>query len=751
MVWKARSGKYVKFFTYLIVIVLINAAGITLFFRWDLTENRIYSISEASKKVVSTLSEPLTINVFFTKNLPAPHNNTERYLHDLLEEYAIYANKYFNYRFYDVSPEEGGISADTRENQKMANNYGIHPIQIQVIEKDEVKFQRAYMGLVIIHGDLIERIATIPSTQGLEYKLTTAIQKLNNKISALLSLSDKIQVKLFLSASLETVARYIGLRNLPKIPQKVQEIVTKLNQTNYDRLNFEFLNPSEEKDVDEVSNTYNIMTLKWPELPKVNIPAGRGAIGLVMQYRDKALTIPLMQVIRIPLIGTQYKLMDMGQMEEIINNNVDTLIDINEDLGILSDHGTLSVSGTTPFEQTIQQQNTLSNFRGLMSQNYTLKNINLKDDAIPEGLNCLVVVRPTEKFSDYELYQIDQFLMQGKSLFLILDSFNEVMPSNQQDLNISGRGPSYIPLSTGLEKLLEHYGIRIKKSYVMDENCFRQQLPARLGGGEKSIYFAPLIKKQFINNELEFMKTIKALVAFKISPLEPITERIQKNGLNAHKLFASSQKSWEMRGRINLNPLFIQPPPPADERQSQPLAYLLEGEFPSYFEGKPIPIKEAEEKQSDKQKDQETSEEKTAKTQSSQQSNADQSADTQADIDVSQIINEGQFMPKSKPAKIFIMASSEMLKDNILDASGRGSNATLIMNVVDYLNDQEDIAVMRGKEQRFNPLDDTTAAAKTFVKTFNIAGLPILVVFFGLVVWFHRHTRKKHIQMMFQK
>ena len=185
------------------VIVLVNIAGITLFFRMDLTANKVYSISEASKKVVSTLSEPLTIKVFFTKDLPAPHNNTERYLHDLLKEYSIYSNKYFNYRFYDVSSEEGEVSEDIREDQKLANNYGIHPIQIQAIEKDEVKFQRAYMGLVLIHGDLIERIPTITSTEGLEYKLTTAIQKMNNKISALLSLSEKINIKLFLSSSLE--------------------------------------------------------------------------------------------------------------------------------------------------------------------------------------------------------------------------------------------------------------------------------------------------------------------------------------------------------------------------------------------------------------------------------------------------------------------------------------------------------------------------------------------------------------------
>jgi hypothetical protein len=253
MALKNSSGKYVKFFIYLIAIILINAAGITLFFRSDLTENKIYSISEASKRVVSTLSEPLTIRVFFTQNLPAPYNATEQYLKDLLAEYAIWANRYFNYAFYDVSSEEGDISDKTRENQKLANNYGIHPVQIRALEQDEVKFKRAYMGLVIIHGDIIERLPTITTTEGLEYNLTTAIQKLNHKISALLSLEDKIQVKLFLSSSLESVGPYIGIRNLPDVPEQIEQVVKNLNQKNYDRLSFEFLNPSSDKEIDEVS------------------------------------------------------------------------------------------------------------------------------------------------------------------------------------------------------------------------------------------------------------------------------------------------------------------------------------------------------------------------------------------------------------------------------------------------------------------------------------------------------------------
>jgi len=158
------SERYLKAMGYFIALVLINIACITLFFRLDMTENKIYSLSKISKEVVSTLAEPLTIKVFFTKNLPAPYNNTQRYLHDLLEEYAAWGNKFFNYHFYTIYANSEDMGSKAATNQGLADNYGIKPVQIQAIDKDEVKFQKAYMGLVLIHGDMVERIPTITTT-----------------------------------------------------------------------------------------------------------------------------------------------------------------------------------------------------------------------------------------------------------------------------------------------------------------------------------------------------------------------------------------------------------------------------------------------------------------------------------------------------------------------------------------------------------------------------------------------------------
>jgi ABC-2 type transport system permease protein len=726
-------AKYIKLLMYLLIIVLINVAGMTLFFRMDLTSNRLYSISQASKNVVSTLSEPLTINVFFTKNLPAPYNNTERYLHDLLEEYAIHANKYFNYRFYDVSPEPEGVNPSAQENQKLAKNYGIHPVQIQAFEKDEVKFKKAYMGLVLIHGDMVEQIPTITSINGLEYKLTTAIQKLNNKISALLSLPDKIQVKLFLSSSLKSVAPYMGLNELPQYPGKLKDIINTVNSKNYGKLEYTYIDPATMSTDQKSLDKYNLMHLEWPDLSGGKIKAGSGIIGLIMEYKEKVREIPLLTVLRIPIIGTQYNLADMDQLEEIINDNLETLVDINQNLGYLADHGTPDISDFSPMGQ--KNPDSLSTFADLISQTYSIKPVNLKDQSIPASLNCLVIARPTDNFSDYELYQIDQALMKGTNLALFLDAFNEVRENSRQNFGLN-RGVNYVPLETGLNKLLGHYGIDIKKSYVMDENCHRQRLPSSMGGGERPIYFAPIIKNKFINHNLEFMNGINGLVAVKISPLELNEERISKNKLTAVKLFSSSEKSWELREHISLNPMFLSPPPSADELQSFPLAYIIEGAFPSYFEGKPIPEK--------------TSDETDTKTEDTQDIGVESQAKKQH-IDMSKIKGQGDFIPKGKPAKIFLMASSEMLKDTVLNPDGDSPNDMFVLNTIDALNHRENIAKMRSKILRFNPLHDTGAVTKTFVKSFNIAGLPVLVVFLGLIIWLKRHSRKKRIQMMFQK
>ncbi|RLC01279.1 MAG: ABC transporter permease [Deltaproteobacteria bacterium] len=724
------SSKYYKFITYAVVVVLLNAAGLTFFKRMDLTAGKLYSISNVSKTVVSTLTEPLTINVFFTKNLPAPHNSTERYLHDLLSEYAASANQNFNYRFYDVSPDQGDLGNATVENQALAGSFGIRPIQIQAIEKDEVKFQKAYMGLVIIHGDQLERIPTITTTDGLEYKLTMAMRKLNNKVSALLALEDRIHVDLYMSSSLMDVAPLMKLEDLKNLPRQLEEMVGRININSYGKLAFEHKDPTRTPDLKDALAKYRILNLNWPDLDDGRIKAGQGAIGLVMSYGEKAISTPLMQVIEVPIFGTQYQLADLEQMEEIISANMESLIDINQNLGVLTDFGSLPIVSPPEPSQMGPPPEQAENFKTLASQNYSLKEVALKEGSLPDTVNCLVVPGPKEKFSDYDLFQIDQFLMKGKSLAIFMDSLREVRSDNS-GFQMPGMNTGFVPMESGLEKLLSHYGIDVHPSIVYDEECFKQRVPREMGGGERLIYFAPLIKNANINNQLGYMQNITALIALKVSPISIDLEKIKTHNLKANLLFQSSARAWEMKEGINLNPNFIKLPDPDIERKKFDLAYMVEGEFPSYFAGKPVPEKPKEEKPAGK--DEEAA-----------------GAETEKEADATEMIERKRdIIEKGKPGKIFILASSDMIKDNLIDKEGRGPNDVFVMNILDYLNEREEVARLRSKQQRFTPLNETGAFTKTVVKTFNIVGLPIVVVFFGLGVWARRTSRKKSIQREF--
>ncbi len=728
--------QYIKFILYMAVIVLVNIVGLTLFLRADLTAGKIFSLSDASQKAVATLSEPLSIKVFFSDNLPAPHNNTQRYLKDLLDEYAARAGRLFNYQFYNVSSAEGDLSARAVKNRELAKSYGISPIQIRMMENDELKFTNAYMGLVIIHGDLIEKINAVTSTNGLEYRLTTAIQKLNNKVSALLRLEDSIQATLYLSSSLNEIAPLIGLDNLPGLKDSVKKTIDGINAKSLDILSFDHQDITDKHALNDIGEKYDLLALSWPDIQDQNIPAGQGAAGLVLTYQDQAASLPLITAVDLPIIGTTYQMTDPDTLEQDIMGIIEKMIGINQDIGFLADHGTPALVQDRRAMMQGGSGGEMQVFNDLLSHRYNIRQIALKDQTIPDGLNCLIITKPTEPFSDYELFQIDQALMKGTNIAFFGDAFNEIAPRGGMGM------PQYFPIDTGLEKLLAHYGITLTPAFVMDKTAYKHQ-PRE--GGEQVIYFAPMLKKDTINNTPEFMQNIKGIIAMQASPLSLVPDSLESGSVTATRLLSSSKESWLMKDDINLNPMFISPPEASEEMDSYDLAYLLEGTFTSYFKDKPIPEKETGEVDITESDEMTDDSEKTdpAATDTAESEIAAPGAD------IPEVTAENRILETSRPAKIFVLGCSQMLMDNMLDPEGRTTNATFILNTIDHLNGKDEIAAMRSKQQMLNPLATTTPFVRAMIKALNIAGLPVLVFVFGIGVWGVGKARRKRIANQF--
>lgn len=155
------------------IIIFVNIIAVRFFTRIDLTEDKIYTLSDASKNLVKSLDDKFLIKAYFTSDLPAPYNNNRRYLQDQLDEYRAYAGGNFQYEFIDPSKKE--------DLEQEAQKYGIPPVQVQVLKEDKLQVEKAYMGLVFLFGDKQERLPVIQSTSNLEYEISSSIKKMTTK------------------------------------------------------------------------------------------------------------------------------------------------------------------------------------------------------------------------------------------------------------------------------------------------------------------------------------------------------------------------------------------------------------------------------------------------------------------------------------------------------------------------------------------------------------------------------------------
>lgn len=155
------------------VLVVLNIAG--YFFdlgRLDLTEARLWSLSDGSERVAAGLEDQMEITAYFSEDLPPPFNSTERYVRDMLAEYAAASDGNIHVTF---------INPDTDELEEQAEEDGVRRISHQAIQDDAVTVVEGYRGLVIKYLGENKAIPVIQDTSGLEYMITTKIKEMTGE------------------------------------------------------------------------------------------------------------------------------------------------------------------------------------------------------------------------------------------------------------------------------------------------------------------------------------------------------------------------------------------------------------------------------------------------------------------------------------------------------------------------------------------------------------------------------------------
>jgi ABC-2 type transport system permease protein len=171
----------------LVLLVLVNVLSSVNFYRFDLTEEKRYSIKPQTRDVLRQLDDKIYVEVFLEGDLNADFRRFRKAIAETLEEFRIYADNKIEYTFTDPSSALG---------QKARNEFmtdlaskGIRPTNVienrngQKIEKlifpgALISYGGAETGVMLLKGNKAKDINE--SIEEIEFELVNAIHKLTN-------------------------------------------------------------------------------------------------------------------------------------------------------------------------------------------------------------------------------------------------------------------------------------------------------------------------------------------------------------------------------------------------------------------------------------------------------------------------------------------------------------------------------------------------------------------------------------------
>ena len=151
------------------VVVAMNAAAYLLPVRWDLTDDKRYSLSEASKALLKATDEPVEVTLLLDGDLNAGFRRLKKATEETLEEMSVYARIQSTDRFTDRTPA------------KIADSLGLNPIVIHEREQNGKTAQTTVYPYALMRYKGRRAVVTLlKNTRGLsgEENLNASIEQL---------------------------------------------------------------------------------------------------------------------------------------------------------------------------------------------------------------------------------------------------------------------------------------------------------------------------------------------------------------------------------------------------------------------------------------------------------------------------------------------------------------------------------------------------------------------------------------------
>ncbi len=705
---RIRQREYV--FSALIILNLV-AANAWLYplrtLRVDVTQQREYSLSPTTKELLANLTEPVTIQGYFSENTHPLLAPVVPGIADMLAEYDIAGGALVETRILDPTTDPE-IELDATQ------TYGIQPIPFQVAERYETAVRSSYFHLLVRHADqhvvlsVDELVDVVNARDGstqvqldtLEYDLTRAIKQVVFGFQSVESVLDALDepVKLYFLVTEGTLPAQ-AVTDM----QIVIDAGTELIESSDGQFLFEVVNP----DVGDSPFTRETLVNAYglqPYPPSIN-NAQDYYFHLILEFE-----------------GELHLIFPQGEISRTsVREAIDSTIQRSTP-GFLRTIGVWvpEIAPTQNFLGQVQEPLTSWN-RALdtLSAEFQVEFMDLESGQIPEHIDALVVIAP-QMLTDLGLFAVDQFLMRGGSVIVAATHFMIAPDMLTGALSLQ---PTYDTMNP----MLAHYGATLDPTLVMDlqNTPFPVSVPRQVGNLTVDEYQA--VDYPFFIHVLEDAMAqgnpvLTNLAAVTLNFASPVLLDEEKNAeRQTEVLLTTSPDAWTL-AEMSIQEDFETYPdfgfaiPPVEERDVFPLAVSIQGQFDSFFTGRPSPFQDEGE---------------DAPT---------EGAAAQPDLNVIE--------RSPDDTRLVVLGSAEFLDDFILNLMGVlapdqvQANALLLQNLVDWtLEDAELLAIRaRGDTVRIlKPLDPQEQVALE-VLNYVLALLALAVV---AGVWRWRSTHQK--------
>jgi ABC-2 type transport system permease protein len=140
-----KRSSLVQMLAGILIIILVNIIGSFVFTRFDLTSEKRYSLSPATKTLLKNIDDIVYFRIYLEGDFPAGFKRLRNATKEMLDEFRAY-NKNIQYEF--INPSQSENAKEREDTYQLLMEKGLQPTNLEVNTKGGMEQQMIFPGAI---------------------------------------------------------------------------------------------------------------------------------------------------------------------------------------------------------------------------------------------------------------------------------------------------------------------------------------------------------------------------------------------------------------------------------------------------------------------------------------------------------------------------------------------------------------------------------------------------------------------------